>query len=359
MNKKVMVGMSGGVDSSVTALLLKQQGYDVMGVTLKLFSNDDIVLSDEAKRTCCSLTDVDDARRVAYKIGIDHLVFNFKDYFKSAVMDNFVDSYINGGTPNPCIECNKHIKFKEMLRRAETLGYDYIATGHYAHIIKDDTIGRYLLKRPADRHKDQTYVLYNLTQYQLARTLFPLSGYDKDTVRKIAEENNLINARKPDSQDICFVPGGDYVEFINKYSEYQGECGNFVDNQGNILGTHQGIINYTIGQRKGLGITFGKPMFVVDKDASTNTVVLGDSNELFTKELIAGDVNLISIEKLTEPLKVMAKTRYNQVEQPATVYPLDDDKIKVVFDEPQRAITKGQAVVMYQGEFVLGGGTIL
>ena len=193
--------MSGGVDSSVTALLLKLQGYDVMGVTLKLFSNEDIVLSDEAKRTCCSLSDVDDARRVAYKIGIDHVVFNFKDYFKSAVMDDFVNSYINGGTPNPCIECNKHIKFDEMLRRAETLGYDYIATGHYAHIIKDEATGRYLLKRPADRHKDQTYVLYGLTQYQLARTLFPLSDYDKDTVRKIAEEHDLINARKPDSQD--------------------------------------------------------------------------------------------------------------------------------------------------------------
>lgn len=354
-----MVGMSGGVDSSVTALLLKLQGYDVMGVTLKLFSNEDIVLSDEAKRTCCSLSDVDDARRVAYKIGIDHVVFNFKDYFKSAVMDDFVNSYINGGTPNPCIECNKHIKFDEMLRRAETLGYDYIATGHYAHIIKDEATGRYLLKRPADRHKDQTYVLYGLTQYQLARTLFPLSDYDKDTVRKIAEEHDLINARKPDSQDICFVPNGKYVEFIEKYSNYTPKKGNFIDVNGNVLGEHQGIINYTIGQRKGLGVTFGKPMFVVQKNPVDNTVTLGESSDLYTKELVADRVNLISVEAIEEPLRVMAKSRYNQVEQPATVYPLSDGKIKVVFDEPQRAITKGQAVVMYQGEYVLGGGTIV
>jgi tRNA-specific 2-thiouridylase len=245
-----------------------------------------------------------------------------------------------------------------MLRRAETLGYDYIATGHYAHIVKDSSTGRYLLKRPADRHKDQTYVLYNLTQYQLERTLFPLADYDKDTVRQIAQDNDLINARKPDSQDICFVPNGKYVEFINKQGVYAPK-GNFVDTQGNILGEHQGIINYTIGQRKGLGITFGKPMFVIDKNPIDNTVTLGTNEELLKSELIANDVNLISIEKLTEPLKIMAKTRYNQVEQPATVYPLGDDKIKVVFDEPQRAITKGQAVVMYQGEYVLGGGTIL
>lgn len=358
MKKKVMVGMSGGVDSSVAAKVLLDSGYDVTGVTLKLFSNDDIV-NDDKTRTCCSLSDVEDARNVAYKLGFEHMVFNFKDCFQECVMKKFAQSYINGQTPNPCIECNRHIKFDKMLNRAETLGYDYIATGHYALREFDSSLGRFVLKRPKDRSKDQTYVLYGLTQHQLEHTLFPLYGYEKSEVRKIAEEAGLINSRKPDSQDICFVPDGKYAEFIKNFSGYDSKEGDFLDTDGNVIGRHKGIINYTIGQRKGLGIAFGKPVFVVAKNAVNNTVTLGSSDKLFTSELIAEDINLISIDKIEKPLHITAKTRYNQVDRPATVTQLSDDRIKVVFDEPQRAVTSGQAVVLYDGDVVIGGGTII
>lgn len=352
---KVMVGMSGGVDSSVAAKLLLDMGYEVAGVTLKLFDSEDIF--DKETRTCCSLTDVEDARSVAYKLGFEHYVFNFKDKFKEYVINKFSESYLKGETPNPCIECNRHIKFDKMLERAEELGYDYIATGHYAEIRYDEKSGRYLLIRPKDRSKDQTYVLYSLTQHQLKHTLFPLSNYDKATVREIAEKSGLINSRKPDSQDICFVPDGDYAGFIERSTGITPESGSFIDSKGNIIGTHSGIINYTIGQRKGLGVTFGKPMFVTDKNASNNTVTLGEQPELFKKVLYADDVNLISIEKISEPIRVTAKTRYSQTERQATVYP-HENVIKVVFDEPQRAVTAGQAVVLYDGDIVVGGGTI-
>lgn len=352
---KVMVGMSGGVDSSVAAKLLLDMGYEVAGVTLKLFDSEDIF--DKETRTCCSLTDVEDARSVAYKLGFEHYVFNFKDKFKEYVINKFSESYLKGETPNPCIECNRHIKFDKMLERAEELGYDYIATGHYAEIRYDEKSGRYLLIRPKDRSKDQTYVLYSLTQHQLKHTLFPLSNYDKATVREIAEKSGLINSRKPDSQDICFVPDGDYAGFIERSTGITPESGSFIDSKGNIIGTHSGIINYTIGQRKGLGVTFGKPMFVTDKNVSDNTVTLGEQPELFKKVLYADDVNLISIEKISEPIRVTAKTRYSQTEMQATVYP-HENGIKVVFDEPQRAVTAGQAVVLYDGDIVVGGGTI-
>lgn len=352
---KVLVGMSGGVDSSVAAKILMDKGYDVTGVTLKLYDNDDIVTKET--RTCCSLTDVEDARSVAYKLGFEHYVFNFKDKFKKDVMDKFSESYLNGETPNPCIECNRHIKFDKMLQRAEELGFDYIATGHYAHIVFNDKTGRYNMIRPKDRSKDQTYVLYALTQHQLEHTLFPLADYDKVTVRKIAEEAGLINSRKPDSQDICFVPDGDYASYIKKSTGATPQEGNFIDKNKNILGTHGGIINYTIGQRKGLGVTFGKPMFVVEKNVSDNTVTLGEQEELFKSTLYADDVNLISVEKLDGPMRVTAKTRYSQKETPATVVPFKNG-IKVTFDEPQRAISAGQAVVLYDGEVVVGGGTI-
>jgi len=352
---KVMVGMSGGVDSSVAAKLLLDMGYEVAGADLKLFDSEDIF--DKETRTCCSLTDVEDARSVAYKLGFEHYVFNFKDKFKEYVINKFSESYLKGETPNPCIECNRHIKFDKMLERAEELGYDYIATGHYAEIRYDEKSGRYLLIRPKDRSKDQTYVLYSLTQHQLKHTLFPLSNYDKATVREIAEKSGLINSRKPDSQDICFVPDGDYAGFIERSTGITPESGSFIDSKGNIIGTHSGIINYTIGQRKGLGVTFGKPMFVTDKNVSDNTVTLGEQPELFKKVLYADDVNLISIEKISEPIRVTAKTRYSQTEGQATVYP-HENGIKVVFDEPQRAVTAGQAVVLYDGDIVVGGGTI-
>lgn len=361
MCSKVMVGMSGGVDSSVAAKLLLDMGYNVTGVTLKLFSNDDIYNEQNniTSKTCCSLSDVEDARKVAYKLGFDHLVFNFKDDFKTSVINHFIHSYLNGKTPNPCIECNRHIKFDKMLNRAETLGYDYIATGHYASSEFDPKSGRYILKRSSDRHKDQSYVLYSLTQYQLSKTLFPLGNLNKKTVREIAENAGLVNSSKPDSQDICFVPDGDYAGFINSYTANTPTVGNFLDTKGNVLGSHNGIIHYTIGQRKGLGLALGKPMYVVKKDIKTNSVIIGSEQELYTKTLSACDVNLISVEKIQRPMRVTAKTRYSQNEQPATAYQDDSGILHVEFDEPQRAVTSGQAVVLYDGDLVVGGGTII
>ena len=356
--KKVMVGMSGGVDSSVSALLLREQGYEVMGVTLKLFSDEDIVQAEKDGKTCCALSDVEDARSVAYRLGFEHVVFNFKDNFRECVMKNFADSYLCGQTPNPCIECNRHVKFDKMLRRAMELGYDFIATGHYAINEFDENLGRYILKRPKDRHKDQTYVLYSLTQEQLKHILFPLGSLEKSEVRQIAENAGLVNSNKPDSQDICFVPDGNYVSFIEKFTGKTVPEGNFVDINGEILGTHKGIINYTIGQRKGLGISLGKPAYVVKKDVNENTVTLGDEKDLYTSSLIAENVNLISVAEINEPMRITAKTRYSQNEQPATVSSIGNNQYLVEFDKPQRAITSGQAVVFYNDDVVVGGGTI-
>ncbi len=354
--KKVLVGMSGGIDSSVAVLLLKDE-YDVTGVTLKLFDNGDINL--DKNKTCCSLSDVEDARSVAFKFDVPFFVYNFGEKFKEYVVDRFNNTYINGDTPNPCIDCNRFIKFDEMLKRAILLEQDYIATGHYAIREYDEKTGRYLLKKAVDSTKDQTYVLYGLTQEQLKRTLFPLGKYTKVEARKMAEENGLVNADKPDSQDICFVPNGKYAEFIENYTGKHFEEGNFIDINGNVLGKHKGIIYYTVGQRKGLGIALGKPAYVVAKDAKNNTVTLGDEKDLYESALIADDVNWISIEDLKEPIKVKAKTRYKHMEQPATISPLDNGKVLVSFDEPQRALTTGQAVVFYDGDIVVGGGRII
>lgn len=355
VKQKVMMAMSGGVDSSVAAALLMRQGYEVTGVTLRLFDGE---YAGEDTRTCCSLADVLDARSVADRLGIRHFVFNFKERFEREVIRRFVEEYLEGRTPNPCIDCNRYIKFRELLDRARLLEQDYVATGHYVAREYDESSGRYLLKRPADRDKDQTYVLYALTQPQLAATLFPLGGLRKSEVRELAEELHFVNSRKPDSQDICFVPDGKYADFIERYTGRPAEKGSFTDPEGNPVGEHGGLIRYTIGQRKGLGVAFGHPVFVVDKHCDNNSVVLGKEQLLFSDRLTVSDLNFIPFDTLTSPMRVQAKVRYRQKEQPATLHPLEDGKVLAEFDTPQRAITPGQAAVFYDGDIVVGGGTI-
>lgn len=358
MKKKVLVGMSGGVDSSVAASLLLEQGYDVSGVTLHLYNNEDAGIA--AARTCCSLADVEDARSVARRLGIEHYVFNFGSEFRKNVIGRFTDGYARGDTPNPCIDCNRFIKFGKMLERAKLLGFDFIATGHYARSEYDGASGRWLLEKAADISKDQTYVLYSLTQDELAHTLFPLGGLTKPEVRKLAEERGFINARKPDSEDICFVPDGNYASFLENVMGLRQKPGDFVDTAGNVLGRHKGLIHYTIGQRKGLGLSFESPKYVIRKDAAANTVVLGENSELFSSRFEVGDVNLIAADRLTEPVEAGVKVRYSQSEAAATLVPLrDGTAIEVRFCEPQRAVTPGQAAVFYCGSTVFGGGTIL
>ncbi len=354
-DKKVVVAMSGGVDSSVAAALLKSE-YDVVGVTLKLFSNQDIEL--DATKSCCSLDDVEDARSVARRLGIEHFVYNFGDRFKEHVIDRFNAAYIRGDTPNPCIDCNRFIKFNALLQRAFLLGCNYVATGHYVRRVFDEKSGRFLLKKGADSSKDQSYVLYGLTQEQLSHTLFPLGEYTKQQIRELAEKFEFINADKPDSQDICFVPDGDYATFIEKYTGKQFEHGKFVHTSGEVLGEHQGIIRYTVGQRKGLGISYKEPLFVIEKDVKENTITLGKNEDLFFPAFAVEDVNWISGVIPTEPFDVKVKTRYHQQEQPATIYPLSDNKLYIELNLPQRAVTTGQAAVFYDEDTVLGGGTI-
>lgn len=353
--KKVVIGMSGGVDSSVAAYLLKEQGYDVIGVTMKIWQDDSKKLHDDGG--CCSLSAVEDARMVANKIGIPFYVMDFQEIFQEKVIDLFLDEYKVGRTPNPCIACNRYIKFEELLRRSNELGAYYVATGHYAKRIYDEKTDRYLLKKSNADKKDQTYALYNMTQEQLKHTLFPLGDFaDKEKIREIAEELDLIVANKPDSQEICFVDD-DYGDFIEKNADYEIKKGNFVDTEGNILGEHKGIVNYTIGQRRGLGIAIGKPAYVVDIDVENNEVVIGDNSDTFSKGLIASDLNFISIEKLDSEMDIQAKIRYNAKPKPAKLIPLGDDKVKVIFDKV-RAVTSGQAVVFYDDDVIVGGGTI-
>lgn len=353
---KVVVGMSGGVDSSVAAWLLKKQGYDVIGVTMQIWQDEENIVQEE-NGGCCGLSAVDDARRVAAAIGIPYYVMNFKDEFQKSVIEYFTKEYLAGRTPNPCIACNRYVKWEALLQRSLSIGADYIATGHYARI-EHLPNGRYAIRRSATMEKDQTYALYNLTQEQLARTLMPVGEYSKDRIREMADEIGLLVAHKPDSQDICFVPDGDYTAFIERITKNKPRPGKFIHQNGQVLGTHQGLIHYTIGQRKGLGIAYECPLYVIDKDIASNTVILGPNDALFQKALLAENCNLIAIDKLEAPLRVTAKTRYRQKDVPAVIEPLADGKIKVTFDEPQRAITPGQAVVFYDGDYVVGGGII-
>ncbi len=357
MKKRVMAAMSGGVDSSVAALLLKEKGFEVCGVTLRLFSNEDIGL--EGTQSCCSIADVEDARSVARRLGFEHFVFNFGPLFGEKVVGRFAEQYLSGNTPNPCIDCNRFIKFEKLLDRAELLDMDYIATGHYARVELDRKSGRHLLKKGLDRSKDQSYVLYAMTQKQISRTLFPLGGFKKSEVRMLAEKKGLINAAKPDSQDICFVKDGNYAAFLEDIYGAKSPPGDFVDSKGKTLGRHKGLIRYTIGQRKGLGLSFDSPKYVIKKDVESNTVVLGDEGELFSREMRVGDLNLISCENIEKPLETAVKTRYSQKEARAMLYPKGGGELRVLFEEPQRAITPGQAAVFYDGDTVIGGGTII
>ena len=353
---RVCVAMSGGVDSSVAAVLLQEQGYELSGVNLRMFHNED--LGESREKTCCSLADAEDAALVARRLGFPFYVFDFAQVFRDTVIRDFVEEYQAGHTPNPCAVCNREVKFGALLRRVQALGQDFLATGHYAQVERDPDSGRYLLKRAADRSKDQTYFLYMLTQDQLAHTLFPLGGLHKAEVRQIAETRGLVNARKHDSQDICFVPDGKYADFIERTTGHPSPTGPFLDREGRVLGQHKGLIRYTRGQHKGLGLSTEEPLYVLEKDAAANTIRLGPDSALWTTELTAEQVNLISMPELTVPLRVTAKTRYSQREAAATVTSLPDGCIHVVFEEPQRAITAGQAVVLYDGECVVGGGTI-
>ncbi len=343
MNNKTIIAMSGGVDSSVAAFLTKNQGYHMLGVTLAL--------------TDIESSDITDAKAVATRLGFEHTVLDLKAEFRREVIARFIDAYENLRTPNPCIYCNRHIKFGLLGDYAKKTGYSYVATGHYAQIANEN--GRFILKKGVDATKDQSYVLYSLTQEQLKHTLFPLGGLSKAEVREIAEDNGFVNARKKESQDICFVPDGDYAGFIERYLGKTYKEGDFVDFDGNVLGTHKGLIRYTVGQRKGLGLSLPKPMYVCELCGEKNCVVLGDNEDLFSKTLDADDINLITTDKIDNSIRVEAKVRYSQRAQKATVWQTADDRLHIEFDEPQRAITKGQAVVLYDGNTVIGGGTII
>lgn len=401
--KKALIAMSGGVDSSVAALLTKEQGYDIAGVTLKMFGNE--LIGVEGDSTCCSTSDVEDAESVCRRLGVPFYVFNFADKFEKEVVQRFVKAYEEGRTPNPCIDCNRYLKFGALFQRMEELGYDCIVTGHYARIEQAGRVcgteadiaggsdtdaesrmcagmeadiadgsdtdagsrmcagieiepGRFLLKKALDPKKDQSYVLYSLTQEQLSHVLFPLGSMTKDETRKMAEAHGFINAKKHDSQDICFVPDGDYTGFIGRYTGKEYPHGDFVDEDGRVLGEHKGLIRYTVGQRKGLGLALPAPLYVCRKDIDRNQVVLAPNDRLFSKTLTVSDFNWIAFDEPEAPFRAAVKVRYSQKESPAEVTPLGGGKVRIDFDEPERAITPGQAAVVYDGDIVIGGGTI-
>ena len=381
---RVLMAMSGGVDSSVSALVLRDEGYEVEGVTLKLFDNEDACIVDE--KTCCSLKDAEDARQVCLDLGIPHFVYNFTRTFNADVIDRFCEGYLRGETPNPCIDCNRYVKFAALQERRRQLGFDFVATGHYARRAFNEETGRYELKRGVDANKDQSYVLFHLTQDTLAHMLFPLGGLTKPRVRELAETHGFLNARKRESQDICFVPDGDYASFIEKRMqsgarEGDGETtssasatqhaatdtweliafepGDIVNRAGTVLGRHTGLIHYTIGQRKGIGVAAPEPLYVFAKDISRNELVVDTAERAVCTQVEACDVNFISVAALDEPARFHVKTHYRQTPRPALVTQVDDGRIRIEFDEPQRACAPGQAAVVYDGDTVVCGGTIV
>lgn len=346
MSKKALIAMSGGVDSSVAALLMKKAGYDCIGAMMRLWGG-------------TNEQDEKDAAAVAERLGIPFYVFDCSDEFQNRVINKFIDTYEKGATPNPCLDCNRFMKFGALYRKARELGCDYIATGHYAVTELDKTTGRYLLKKAADSAKDQSYVLYSLSQEILRHVILPLGRHTKSEIRTIAQENGFVNSHKKESQDICFVPDGDYASFIEHERGKTYPPGEFVTTDGEIVGRHSGIIRYTIGQRKGLGVSYRVPLYVCAKDMEHNRVILTEGRDLFSKEVTAADINLISVDRIEDGMRVSARTRYNMKEQPATAYQTDENTIKVAFDEPQRAAAPGQALVLYSGKSVVGGGTII
>jgi len=348
--------MSGGVDSSVAAYLLKEQGYDVIGATMQIWQDEENEIQEE-NGGCCGLSAVDDARRVANTLGIPYYVMNFKKEFHEKVISYFIEEYKRARTPNPCIACNRYVKWESLLQRSLEIGADYIATGHYARILKLPN-GRFTLQKSVTEQKDQTYALYNLTQFQLAHTLMPVGDYEKPRIREIAEQANLLVAHKPDSQDICFVTDNDYVAFIEQETNQKSIPGNFVDVDGNIIGTHQGIWHYTIGQRKGLNLALGTPAFVKEIRPQTNEVVIGGPDSVMATTTYISDVNYMAVETLEEPIRLTGKIRYAHKGAPCTVKPYKNGWLEIVFDEPQRAMTPGQAAVFYMDDYIYCGGTI-
>lgn len=354
--KRVLLGMSGGVDSSVAAIILMEQGYEVIGATMKLWDPED----DEGQSKCCGDDSILDAKRVCDKLGIPHYTLNLKEEFKKCVIENFIEEYANARTPNPCIECNKYLKFNYFFRKAMELGCDYIATGHYAKTEFSDKYNQVVLKKSNAGKKDQSYVLYNIPKDIINKVLFPLGQFEnKEQIRKIAEKHDLLTAKKPDSQEICFIPDDDYAKFLSKNGRVESKPGKIVDKQGNVLGTHKGLIHYTIGQRKGLGIAHETPLYVVKLDAQNNLLVVGDEKDIFSKELYANNLNFTVDIKRNLPIKVNAKIRYGVKEAEATLFPEVNGKVKVEFETPQRAITKGQSVVFYIDDVLIGGGKII